>query len=464
MMKHCPRRVVIVVLTGLALAACPPAQALDLWPFSSSSSSAAAPGTPKWWKKHKDKAEHVPGKGYRVPGFEGYYDGKGRPINAPVDEVVTSLTPDDKSDALLPGIDPKRGIENVKSAVGMGPNEQVARQALTEGEALFQAKEYDEAADKFELAAERWPNSLVEARALFLLGECYFWQDEYIEARDTYDQLVSKHPNTRHLDTLVGRQWEIAQYWEKYHLDYKAHRPLTPNLTDRTRPTWDTLGHAIKTYDSIRLNDPTGPWADDAIMATAGIYFRQQRYTDADYHYTLLRKDYPRSEHQFNAHLLGLQAKLRKYRGADYDGSPLEEAKQLLKQITTQFAGQLSDKEKERLRLVRAEVAKAVEERDLRMARYYDKTSHYGAARYYYAQLAEEGGASPLAQQARERLAEISDKPAVPEQRLAWLVDLFPESAERSRVNQVPELRADSQTRMAENPPSTAGDGPSSTR
>ena len=90
---------------------------------------------------------------------------------------------------------------------------------------------------------------------------------------------------------------------------------MTPNGYDQTRPWLDTLGHAIKTYDNIRLNDPTGPRADDAIMATANIYFQRGRFDDADYHYSLLRREYPRSELQFEAHLLGLQAKLRKYQG-----------------------------------------------------------------------------------------------------------------------------------------------------
>ena len=102
------------------------------------------------------------------------------------------------------------------------------------------------------------------------------------------------------------------------------------------------------------MNDPTGPRADDAIMATANIYFRQGKYEDADYHYSLLRREYPRSEFQFEAHLLGLQSKMRKYQGADYDGTPLEEAKDLVKQLHVQFAGQLKPEEKERLRVVSA--------------------------------------------------------------------------------------------------------------
>ena len=112
----------------------------------------------------------------------------------------------------------------------------------------------------------------------------------------------------------------------------------------------------MKTYENIRLNDPTGPLADDAIMATANSYFRRGRYNDADYQYDLLRKEYPRSDHQFNAHMLGLQCKLRKYQGPDYDGTPLEEAEQLVKQQRTQFAGELDATSSRRLAEIDAQV------------------------------------------------------------------------------------------------------------
>src|SRR4029078_5777142 len=143
--------------------------------------------------------------------------------------------------------------------------------------------------------------------------------------------------------------------------------PATPNAWDKTRPWFDTIGHAIKTYDSIRLNIPPGPRSDDAIMATANIYFSRGRYDDADYHYTLLRKEYPRSELQFEAHLLGLQAKIRKYQGENYDGTPLEEAKVLVKSLNSQFASRLPPDEKKRLAEREAMLNKEVASRDYRM-------------------------------------------------------------------------------------------------
>jgi TolA-binding protein len=448
----------VVVLTAMCLVEPPPARA-D-WPWSGWFDAEEPVGTPAWWKKHKKNAVFDPENGYKVEGVDGYFDGDGRPIQGPVAvERVVEAGEEKKEVGLIPGLDPRTQYEKMKTAVGLGPNEQIARAAYAEGEQLFRDKSYRAAAKKFAEAVERGPHSPIEQDAMFMLAESHFFADRYIKARDAYDELVKEHPNTRYLDAIVDREWEIARYWEHFE-EYDPDWVLTPNAYDRTRPWFDTIGHAIKTYDNIRLNDPTGPRADDAIMATANIYFQRGRYDDADYHYTLLRREYPRSELQFEAHLLGLQAKLRKYQGADYDGSPLEEAKTLVKQLRMQFDGRLSNEEKERLRTVEAQLNLEIATRDYRMAEYFDGTKHYGAARHYYAQVMQKYPDTELATRARERVGQISGEPEKPPKRLAWLVDMFPESSERSRVARIPELQNGGSTRLAEAPASTGAATP----
>lgn len=447
------RRVLLCVSLILALLVVqgPAAQFTAAQGWGSWYSSKSHPvGSADWWKANKKQAEFVPGNGYQVPGVEGYFDENGRPINAPVDEIVTNITGEEAPAGLLPGLDPKNSFRKAKVAMGLGPNQQIAKDALERGEQLLAAKDYAAAADQFETAVARWPKSGVSDRAQFLLGESYFFQDKYVEARDAYNALVEEQPNTKDLDTLIQRQWKIARYWESYYFEYKQEQRLKPNFLDDTRPMFDTIGHAIKTYESIRLNDPTGPRADDAIMATAGIYFKLRRFADSDYQYTLLRREYPRSEHQFDAHILGLQSKLQRYQGPNYDGGVLEEARDLLKRINSQFAGRLSIEEKDRLRKVRAEVQMAIEQRDLKLAQYYDNTEHYGAAALLYAGIGQDHSGSPVANEAKERLAELGGKPAEPPKKLAWFVEMFPENRERTRVALVPERTSTGNTRLAD--------------
>src|SRR3954447_7588204 len=442
----------LLCVTALATCIGAPREAHAFWPFTSEE---PAVGTPQWWKNHKNvDAVFDPGKGYRVPGVEGYFDGDGRSIQAPVarESIVAASEPRDDT-GLMPELDPRVGYNKVKSAVGLGPNEQIARQDYAEGDRLFREKNYKLAGEKFKAAVERGPHSAIEQDAMFMEAESYFFDDRYIKARDSYDALVKKYTNTRYLDTVINREWAIARYWETYeerHPDW----PLTPNGIDKTRPWFDTIGHAIKTYDNIRLNDPTGPRADDAIMATANIYFSRGQYDDADYHYTLLRREYPRSELQYEAHLLGLQSKLRKYQGENYDGTPLEEAKVLVKELNSQFANRLSSEEKKRLTTVEAQLNSEIATRDYRMAGYYDKKKDFGAARYYYAEVIKKYPDTELAKKSRDRVGEIKAEPDDPSKPLGFLVDRLPENRERTRVARIPELQ-NGGTRLASAPATT---------
>jgi len=228
-----------------------------------------------------------------------------------------------------------------KKMVGRGPNEVVGRAALAEGDALFREGKFKEAIAKYKVAIDRWPDSGVEEDALWQLAECLFFTDQYPKAEDCYDQLVKKYANTRYLDRIAQRQFVIAQYWIA--LDRKRPLPvIVPNLADRSRPLFDTRGRALKAYEHVRLNDPRGPLADDSIMAQANAHFLDRQWMDADYFYGLLRSEYPDSDFLLQAHMLGLQAKLRAYQGPGYEGSMLDDASILADQILVQFPDQLA--------------------------------------------------------------------------------------------------------------------------
>jgi outer membrane protein assembly factor BamD (BamD/ComL family) len=420
------------------------------WPGESLFVTPPAVGTPDWWKKHTEDKVFVPGQGYTVPGVDGYFDGNGRPMNRPSDVpqptgaipvvAIPDADKDKEPEGLIPGLDPSAIYKKTKTAVGLGPNDQLAKQLFAEGDQLFLQKSYKAAAKKYDEAADRAVDMHMKEDAMFMLAESYYFANEYIKARDAYNELAEKYPSTRQMDKLIDHEWRIAQFWEKEE-DYNPHHSLTPNFFDGTRPWFDTLGHSIRTYENIRMNDPTGPRADDAIMAEAGIYFRHGEFEDADYNYTLLRREYPRSKHQFEAHLLGLQAKLRKYQGCDYDGTPLEEAQVLVKQLRTNFAGQLSAEERDRLKTVSAQLVQELASRDMRMAKYYDGIEHYGSAKEYYAIVIKKYPDTDLAKEAKDRIGQIATLPEEPSKPLKSVVGLFPKSAEHASLAKVTELQ-----------------------
>jgi outer membrane protein assembly factor BamD (BamD/ComL family) len=352
------------------------------------------------------------------------------PVAPPVAPAAGVSVPDGpKKEEKKKGFDiadlaPENIYKNAKSAVGLGPDEKFARQNLKGGEALFREKKYADAVAKFKTAADRWPDSALEEDAQFLLAESCFFSDQYSKAHDTFTELLKKHDNTRYLDTVMAREFAIGHYWEQMYRKSPSW-PITPNLTDKSRPMFDTFGNAIKAYETIRMHDPTGPLADDAVMATANAYFVKGEFENAAFHYDLLRKEYPSSEFQQQAHLLGLQAKMRVYQGKDYDGVPLGDADEIAKQLKTQFGSKLGP-ELERVNETARKIQEMKAERQWSVGQYYETKKAYRAARITYDGLVKEYPATRHAEMARARLAEIRDKPDLPPNHFKWLTDIFP--------------------------------------
>ncbi len=330
---------------------------------------------------------------------------------------------------------PKPGVKDRakkawQTATLSSPDRIKAEKLYEEGERLFAEKSYNAAARKFRQAARRWPDSALQEDSMFMRAESLFFTDRYAKADDTWGEMLRKYENSRHLDKVVARQFSIARYWEESH-KAKPHWILTPNFFDKTRPMFDTPGNALATYDSIRINDPTGPLADDAIMATANAHFLNERYDDADYYYSLLRSDYSQSEHQTAAHSIGLQAKMLAYQGSMYDAKPLDEADELVQQTSVQFATQSSE---ERDRLARAQqvIKDQQAQRDWDAALYYENRREYGSARYYYERVARQHPDSRYAAMVADKIGDIKDLPATPPERLNWLANLFPGERRKS--------------------------------
>ncbi len=351
------------------------------------------------------------------------------PVFPAVGGASPAATGEDKDSGLeLSDFYPSNIVATVKELTGNGPNEAVARALYQEGEALFQERKYQEAAERFKRAAKRAPESPLQEDCLFMAGESLFFSDRYPEAHAKYAELLKKYENTRYLDTVVARQFAIGRYWERLNAADPAWL-FTFQWEDETRPRFDTWGHALKAYQSVLENDPTGPLADDSIMATGNAYFLKGRYEDAAYQYDLLRKEYPKSEHLLNGLLLGMQSKLKMYQGPTYDGSPLEDANRIAEQTLLQFGPELGN-ERDRLVQTQNRILEQRAQRHWALAQFYEKKKHYGSARLYYQRILDDFPTTAAAQMAQARLAEIQPLPARPPNRFEWLTDLFPSTQE----------------------------------
>jgi outer membrane protein assembly factor BamD (BamD/ComL family) len=348
--------------------------------------------------------------------------------------------PDSQAPLSLASFAPEHVSDTVRDLAGLGPDANRARQAMQEAEAIYknavafkQQNRMQESNEQFALAAEKygqsasyWPDSTLGQDALFMKGECNFFADRYWDAEQAYEALLDEYPNSRHLDRVQPRRFAIADYWLDLHReDPQAFYEW--NFLDPERPSRDAFGHAMRIFDRIRLDDPTGKLADDATIALANAHFAEGDFLKADDYYTDLRMTFPSSDLQFSAHLLGLKSKLMNYQGSDYSANALNEAEILLKQLYKQFPTQVA-KEAEYLRKAGAEIRYRLAERMWDRAKRRDRRSEYGAARLYYELLLADFGDTPFAGKARQRLQQIGLEPDIPKQPLSWFVNLFPET------------------------------------
>ena len=224
----------------------------------------------------------------------------------------------------------------------------------------------------------------IEEDALFMLGETQFAMQRYASAQDSYDDLLKRYPSTRHLDQVTRQLFRIARYWLEFPEDVGAQgdaevkvasaesKPqelstyrriaVLPNLTDRSRPTFDTYGRGLLALRSIWLHDATGPLADDALMLSANHNLRTGNYVEAARLYKLLREQYPDSQHFKDAFIIGSHVTLASYQGPAYDSQSLEEAREL-KVAALQLFPDLDPEQRQRLqeevtKLQRAEEAR----------------------------------------------------------------------------------------------------------
>lgn len=325
--------------------------------------------------------------------------------------------------------------KKTKEVTGYGPNKNIAQEAFDAGEQKYQeASEaegdkrktlFAEAAAKFTTAASRWPDSALQEDSFYKAGESYFFADKYSYAAEQYEKLLKGYPNSRYRETVSARRYEIGRFWLELN-QKNPHWPLTPNMTDETRPLWDTPGEAMRIFDKLRLEDPTGKLADDAVFATANAQFANGDYIAASGDYKALIDTYPHSEHQFDAHFMRLQAELFRYQGADYSADSLDEADKIIRQIKKQFP---DEAEKHRAYLnrsyLKARYAKA--DRFYQRGLYYERQGQNRSARIFYGKVKDEFADTKFSKEADERLAAIEHLPDAPEKQFKWFVDLFPE-------------------------------------
>lgn len=335
------------------------------------------------------------------------------------------------------------------------------RDEFARAEQVFASGDYAAAEKLLKGISRKYEDYAVREDALFLQGEAQFELKKYSKAQDSYDELVHDFPSTKYQDRISERMFTIAGTWlgfpdvvqpkdvklvsnledanqievaaeESTSWDPTLAVPILPNFHDGTRPVFDTKGRALQALKSIWMNDPSSPLADDALMMTASHHLREGNHVVADEYFAALRQQYPKSPHFQNAYVLGSHVKLMSYQGSQYDGTRLEEARQLTESSLRLFPdNEMSPRLKEGL----TQIEEARARREWENVRFYDKKGRPKAAEVYCREIIRMYPESEYAQMSRNYLAERNAAPA-PAASSGWNWNVFP------RLEKVPESPA----------------------
>ena len=354
------------------------------------------------------------------------------------DEFLDPLGARDGNRLLLDDLAPDQIATTLKTRIGggIGKGPEQATKYYDQGEAIYKQgiaqldadpsanlhqATFTGAANQFRLAGAAWPGSAVEEDALYFEGESYFFADRYVQSSRAFEKLISEYAGTKHMDLAENRRYAIALYWLQL-----SETDSSISLNDPKRPKAGLADEARRVLHQIRMDDPTGQLADDAAMSLAKAFLKADMNFEAADTLEDLRRNYPGSEHQFDAHMLELEAQLANYQGPSYDDQPLVKADEILKSIVRTFP-QKSKNEIPYLEKQAARVQNMMGERDLTMAEYFERRGENLAARFHYEKIKKQFIGSSIAEQVDERIAATKKLPDRPGQHAEWLVNMFPD-------------------------------------
>jgi len=351
--------------------------------------------------------------------IEGYEDKEGnwiRPEGIRADKMRESNTP--KFLQGIPGMGPKAVNKNLARESYSQADELFKKAATLEGDE--RKVQFRAAAKKYSEAGKNWTSSALAQDAFLMAAESYFFAEDYPKAENHYIKLLKEYPRTRYQDKVDQRRMEIGLYWLKFKDEF-----YHVNFTDKKRPWNDTRNHGKRVLEKMRLDNPTGRLADDVTMELATTSFQKGNWNEALDTYQDLITTYPGSEHQFDAHFLGVKSALMSYQGADYSGESLDKADKMIKQMVRQFP-QKAKEEQDQIQDAFKEVRYRRAERLFTNATYRFNKSEARAASMHCAQLLAEYSDTPFADQAKAMMEKTGGMPAEPIQHMSWLADLFP--------------------------------------
>jgi outer membrane protein assembly factor BamD (BamD/ComL family) len=297
---------------------------------------------------------------------------------------------------------------------------------LAGGQELYRLAHYEEAEKVFHRIADNKKNGQqVAEEARFYEAECLRRQEKYPKACDTYNKLLTDFPTGTHRDPSIQHIWEIADYWledtrkEMLAQKEKLEHPQkfkVPTLTlchfEKSKPFLDEEGRAVEALEHVYVNDiknSRGLGAQALFMLGTIKAFREE-FSEADYYFSQYVEHYSNEgKDAAKALEMAIFCKHMGTGGSDYDGRKVAEARDLIYKARASFP-ELTAQKSAFLDRQMVGINLQQAEKDFKIAEFYRRTGHPGAAYFYYAIVRRRYPGTPFFVKATERMHELRKK------------------------------------------------------
>ena len=278
---------------------------------------------------------------------------------------------------------------------------------------LFEQGKFAESEKEFAKIAKNRKGTPHGQTAQYYMAESQFQRGKYVDAHDSFEKLQSVYPASDYRDKLVAREYAIAQIWNLQDDPNAPKDKILPwyRRFDGGLPIIDTAGYALKAFEHVQHNNPTGELADDAAVQVAEYYMKHNDYESAAIYYDqfIATPEYAKSPYLQKVQHAAIDSRLKAYLGPEYDASGLEKARELVKKTLSTFPEQ--EASYEGLYHTLDVINNAEAEKYFLTGSYYKRVHKVASAEFYFGKIPQRWPGSPWAAKAKAELALLAKMP-----------------------------------------------------
>jgi outer membrane protein assembly factor BamD (BamD/ComL family) len=288
---------------------------------------------------------------------------------------------------------------------------------------LFKQGQYSKAETLYHRIGDNPKNQAAMVQeAKYYEAECLRLQGRYPRAADQYMDLLKNFHNTQYREQAIQHMFDIANYWlddTRVEMKEMAEKRkgdrwiVWPHFIhfETSKPLLDEEGRAFQTLEQVHYNDIDGPLGEQALFMLGSVKFFNGDYRDADLYFSQVAEKYRYGKLAPKAVELAIMSKHLSTGGAEYDGRKCAEARKLVETARASYPELAHNPEKQKfLQEQVAGITTQQAEKDFKMAEFWRRTGHPGAAYFYYEMVCRRYPDTEYAKLAAKRIVEIKDK------------------------------------------------------